>query len=40
MADGNVQGKDVGTEVPGSFFIGGVVIAFVLIITVVIVNVG
>ena len=39
MANENAHGKEVGTEVPGGLFVGGVIIAFVLIALVVYTNV-
>ncbi|MFT0890946.1 hypothetical protein [Pseudochelatococcus sp. G4_1912] len=39
MADKNTHGTEVGTEVPGSFFVVGVIIAFVLIALVTYTNV-
>lgn len=39
MAGNDAHGP-VGTEVPGSFFVGGVIIAFVLIALVAYVNLG
>ncbi len=40
MAGNNTHGPNVGTEVPGGLFVGGVLIAFVLIALVAYTNLG
>ena len=40
MADKNAHGTEIGTEVPGGLFVGGVLITFVLIAITVYMNVG
>lgn len=40
MAGNNSHGQNVGTEVPGGLFVGGVIVAFVLIALAAYLNLG